>query len=72
MRNLFVHMESQDLASEQAESHIGEMTYRLLALFAAHQGAALGLNPHRVLSGLANSSIGRAANHYIDRAKRRG
>jgi hypothetical protein len=72
MRNLFVHMESQDLASEQAESHIGEMTYRLLALFAAHQGAALGLNPHRVLSGLANSSIGRSANHYIDRAKRRG
>jgi ApeA N-terminal domain 1 len=72
MRNLFVHMESQDLASEQAESHVGEMTYRLLALFAAHQGAALGLNPHRVLSGLANSSIGRAADHYIDRAKRQG
>jgi hypothetical protein len=40
-----VHMESQDLASEQAETHIGEMTYRLLALFAAHQGAALGLDP---------------------------
>jgi hypothetical protein len=72
MRNLFVHMESQGLASDQAESHIGEMTYRLLALFAAHQGAALGLDPNRILSGLANSSIGRAANHYIDRAKRRG
>ena len=72
MRNLFVHMESQNLASTQAERHIGEMTYRLLALFAAHQAVSLGIDQYRVLSGLMNSSIGRAANHFINKTKDAG
>lgn len=72
MRNVLVHMESEALSDETAERHLGELTYRLLALFVAHQGTALGIDASRILGALANSSLGRSANHYIKIAVQRG
>lgn len=72
MRNIVIHMDNRTRVTEETTRHLGEMTYRLLALFAAHQAVALGLDPDRVLSGLVNSEIGQAANHYINRFQRRG
>lgn len=72
MRNIVIHMDSRTRVTEETTRYLGEMIYRLLALFAAHQAVALGLDSNRVLSGLVNSEIGQAANHYIDRFQRRG
>lgn len=69
MRNLLIHMDDGAITFDQAERELGEMIFRLLALFAVHQGVSLGLDPSRVLSGLQNSSIGRSALHYLHRAR---
>lgn len=65
MRNTFVHMSGTRSKIEKAQTKLACMTYRCLALFAAQQGVALGLDPERVASGLANSNIGQIARHFI-------
>jgi hypothetical protein len=72
IRNIVIHMDNRTRVTEQTTRYLGEMIYRLLALFAAHQAVALGLDPNRVLPGLVNSDIGKAADHYIGRFQRRG
>lgn len=65
LRNVFVHMDGRKLAFDEAEKLITGSTYRLLALFAAHEANAIGLDQSVFLNGLSNSSIGRAALYFV-------